>query len=196
MLISCLWSFGREDLQCNVFPVYQRVLSKPNYRAGSVPKFIDYDIFVVVEFVTDLRRMITPGTVAVDILDFIWFLEPRPYIGSTKMRYDFSYIWWQGLKSLMIFIGWGKRSYNVGQCPGDRIRYQGRHIVFAPRAGGDEKVGFDVKGGIWYERWRKVTDYSIWFTVVADSLAYERVTKVLTRPNQLTLTKNMQHSAL
>lgn len=83
--------FRRENLQSNVFPVYQRVLSKPNCGAGSVPKFIDYDIFAVVEFVTDERRMISPGTVAVHILDFLWFLEPRPDVSSSKMRYGFSY---------------------------------------------------------------------------------------------------------
>lgn len=36
--ISCLWSFDRKDLQCNVFPVDQRVLSKPNGRAASIRK--------------------------------------------------------------------------------------------------------------------------------------------------------------
>ena len=33
------------------------------------------------------------------------------------------------------------------QGTGDRILCQGRHIVFAPRASGDEKLGFGMKDG-------------------------------------------------
>ncbi len=71
---------------------YSLSISKPNCRAGSVPKFMNYQIFVVMEFVSDVRRMITPGTVAVHILEFVWIIELGPRVSSSMKKYDLSLI--------------------------------------------------------------------------------------------------------
>ena len=63
VFISCLWGIGRENLHCNVLTVDQRVLNKPNCRAGSIPQFINY-------FDSDVRVMTTPGTVMVYTVEF------------------------------------------------------------------------------------------------------------------------------
>ena len=57
-----------------------------------MPKFMNYKIFVVVEFVSDVRRMITPRTVAVHILEFVWIIVLGPIVSSSMMRYDLSLI--------------------------------------------------------------------------------------------------------
>ena len=57
-----------------------------------MPKFMNYKRFVVVEFVSDVRRMITPRTVAVHILEFVWIIVLGPIVSSSMMRYDLSLI--------------------------------------------------------------------------------------------------------
>ncbi len=57
-----------------------------------MPKFMNYKTFVVVEVVSDVRKMMTPRTGAVHILEFVWIIVLGPIVSSSMMRYDLSLI--------------------------------------------------------------------------------------------------------
>ena len=87
VFISGLCGFSRKDLQCNIFAVDQRVLRKPNGRGISMPKFDNYNICILVEFVANECRVIASGTVAVHIFKVTTFLKQSKFLLKDEVRY-------------------------------------------------------------------------------------------------------------